>query len=86
MYQCEKCGACCKNLDKSSFYSWLHSGDGICKYLNGNMCSIYESRPFLCRIDQCYDAFYKNIMSKKDYYEINHESCIKLREIIRNKK
>ena len=79
MFQCDMCGECCRNLDKSPIYESLHNGDGICRYLTGNLCSIYEDRPLLCRIDESYDAFFKEIMSREEYERLNYESCILLK-------
>lgn len=59
MFECDKCGECCRNLNKSSLYDELHDGDGICKYLKGNICSIYDKRPILCRVDESYNIFLK---------------------------
>ena len=36
MFKCDCCGLCCCNLDKSSIYQDLDSGDGICKYFDEN--------------------------------------------------
>lgn len=80
MFQCEKCGACCRNLDKSSIYAELDSGGGVCKYLKGNQCSIYNDRPLLCRIDECYDVFFKDQYSLEEYYELNYQVCKKLKQ------
>lgn len=80
MFQCEKCGACCRNLDKSSIYAELDLGDGVCKYLNGNLCSIYSDRPLLCRIDECYDVFFKDRYSLEEYYELNYQICKRLKQ------
>lgn len=33
MFECDKCGSCCKNLKKIGEYFDLDRGDGICKYL-----------------------------------------------------
>lgn len=81
MFKCDKCGQCCKNLDKSSVYAELHNGDGICKYLDGNLCSIYSTRPILCRVDESYELYFKNIMTRDKYEELNHEVCIILKKI-----
>ena len=67
MFKCDKCGQCCRNLYKSPIYEALHNGDGICKYLNGNICSIYETRPLVCRVDESYDVFFKEQMSYEEY-------------------
>ena len=38
MWECKKCGACCKYIK--------------CKYYMNNECSIYENRPDICRVSQ----------------------------------
>ena len=58
MFPCDKCGECCRNLNLSKVYSELDRGDGVCRYLDGNLCSIYQNRPVLCRIDESYEIFY----------------------------
>lgn len=60
MFECDKCGECCRHLKGISIYAELDRGDGICKYLKGNLCSIYEDRPLFCRIDDCYEQFFKS--------------------------
>lgn len=82
MFKCDKCGECCRNLNKVNIYKDLHNGDGICRYLEGNECSIYENRPLLCRVDESYEKLFKNIMSYKEYLQLNYQSC----EILKNKK
>ncbi len=81
MFDCEHCGCCCRNLDKSDMYASLDRGDGVCKYLRENDCLIYENRPLLCRVDKCYESMFSNIMSREEYYRINKQACIKLREL-----
>lgn len=78
MFRCSQCGECCRNLDKSELYKQLDRGDGICKYLTDNLCSIYEERPLLCRIEESYYAYFKDIYSLDEYYQINYESCKEL--------
>ena len=67
------------NLDKSDVYAKLDRGDGTCKYLIGNDCSIYKDRPILCRVDECYELYFKNQLSRDEYYRLNKEMCKKLR-------
>lgn len=81
MFDCERCGCCCRNLDKSDLYSFLNRGDGVCKYLSGNKCTIYESRPLLCRIDESYDKLFSKIISRDEYYSINKKACKKLQKM-----
>ncbi|UWD50644.1 YkgJ family cysteine cluster protein (plasmid) [Clostridioides difficile] len=80
MFKCDKCGECCKNLDKSFLYAELDNGEGVCKYLVKNLCSIYEGRPLLCRIDESYEIFFKNSISHDKYYQLNYEFCEKLKK------
>lgn len=79
MFKCDKCGICCKKLHMSPLYVELDRGDGICKFLNDNLCYIYETRPLLCRVDESYDAFFSSTMSKDEYYRLNYKSCNKFK-------
>ena len=80
MFKCDKCGICCRNLKLSPLYVDLDRGDGVCKYLQDSLCSIYTSRPLICRVDECYE-FFKQSMTLEEYYELNYESCNKLKKL-----
>lgn len=80
MFQCDQCGCCCRNLNKSELYSNLDRGDGVCKYSSGNECSIYNERPLLCRVDECYKLFFSQYMSLEEYYQLNKDICKKLKK------
>lgn len=80
MFECDKCGCCCRHLDRSELYKELDRGDGICKYLEGNICSIYETRPALCRVDLSYEMYFRPYMDKQQYYKLNTEACKKLKK------
>ena len=79
MFICDCCGCCCRNLNKSPLYAELDSGNGTCKYLIGNLCSIYDQRPLLCRIDDCYELFFKNSMEREKFYKLNMLVCENLK-------
>lgn len=81
MFNCERCGCCCRNLDKSDIYAPLNRGDGVCKYLKGNDCSIYKNRPVLCQIDESYEKFFSEIITRGNFYKINKEMCKKLQKL-----
>lgn len=83
MYKCKKCGICCKSLNKSPIYDELHNGDGICKYLENNLCRIYENRPLLCRIDESYIRYFKSIINIGLYHKLNYIVCDELNKINR---
>ena len=80
MFKCEICGECCRNIRLSPLYSDLDDGTGACRYLDGNKCSIYVTRPLLCRVDESYEAFFSKIMAKEEYYRLNYEACEKLKK------
>ncbi|MGN1249264.1 MAG: YkgJ family cysteine cluster protein [Candidatus Spyradocola sp.] len=82
MFQCDKCGMCCRNLDKNELYKELDRGDGVCRYLTGNLCSIYEQRPLLCRVDESYEKLFRGRMSLEEYYELNYSACRVLKKQI----
>lgn len=80
MFNCDRCGICCRSLDKSELYKFLDRGDGVCRYLNGNLCSIYNQRPLICNVDACYNLYYKNTMTLEEFYNLNYQACKKLKE------
>lgn len=82
IFECDKCGACCKHLDLCpSIYGDLDRGDGVCKYLADNLCSIYEQRPLKCNIQESYETHFKNIYSIEEFYRLNKLMCIKLKNL-----
>lgn len=74
---CLKCSNCCKNLNKSDIYINLHSGNGVCMYLENNLCSIYENRPILCKVEESY-FFFQETLTKEEYFKLNYKGCYKL--------
>jgi len=79
MFACDKCGACCRHVDLTSLSVELNRGDGVCKYLEGNLCSIYNTRPLICRVDESYETFFKDKMSRDEFYKLNYSECQKLK-------
>lgn len=79
-FECSQCGECCRNLNNSEIYKFLDRGDGICKYLNGNLCSIYNRRPLLCRVGECYEKFFSSKLSREEYYKVNYAICSALKK------
>lgn len=75
MFKCDKCGICCKSLSGNPVYAELDRGDGTCRYLKNNLCSIYDKRPLLCRVDEAYDKVFKGYMSEEAYYSKNYKMC-----------
>ncbi len=79
MFYCSRCGLCCKHIDKIPQLSEYHDGDGICRYLVDNKCSIYESRPDICNVDYVYKTFFSEIYSLQEFYELNYYACNELK-------
>ena len=67
-------------MDRSDLYKDLDRGDGVCKYLKQNICSIYNKRPIICRVDESYYSFFKEQISLEDYYKLNYDACNKLKK------
>lgn len=79
MFYCSRCGLCCKHIDKIPQLSEYHDGDGVCRYLVDNKCSIYESRPDICNVDYVYKTFFSEIYSLQEFYELNYYVCNELK-------
>lgn len=77
MFQCGRCGRCCRQVGKAKVNVDLDRGDGVCRFLNEstNLCSIYNNRPLICNIDRAYDEMYSDLITREEFYEINYEAC-----------
>lgn len=71
MFKCDSCGKCCENVGWNRL---LPSTNGVCDYLKDDLCSIYETRPKFCRVDDSYED-YKDILSIEEYYSANERVC-----------
>ncbi len=67
-------------------YKHLDRGDGVCLHFDveTNLCSIYETRPVICRIDESYELFFKDQMTLEQFYAINYKSCDMLKRLESN--
>lgn len=61
-FPCEKCGACCRAVN--------------CDKLNGNLCSIYDTRPEICQVDAVADA---RGIGRRTHYAMSKQACHILR-------
>lgn len=86
-FHCTKCGACCRQLGRfGESYAWLDAGDGVCRYLDraSNLCTIYERRPLICRVEEGYDVFFSSI-PYEEYLEKTYLACEMLRRSLAEK-
>lgn len=81
MFNCDQCGECCRNLHLSRNYADLDRGDGVCRYLEDNLCTIYLERPLKCRVDDSYEKRFKSLMTKEEYYQLSYEACTFLKQL-----
>lgn len=72
-FVCNKCGECCRHLDKVPQLSHLQVG-GVCKYLKDNVCMIYDRRPDLCRRDAVFDMC-KACISEEEFVQYLTQLC-----------
>lgn len=78
-FPCDQCGECCRHIDQIPQLATFDLGNGTCRYLEGNTCSIYNDRPEICRVDAMYEHFFKEQYTKKEFYQLNIEGCNTLR-------
>ena len=83
MFPCERCGQCCRRVGESIVGRHLARPDGICKFLDEatNLCTIYETRPDICRVDEFYEKNLSNEMSREEFYSVNKKICKKFQSL-----
>lgn len=79
-FPCTACGKCCRNVGQSEQTAFLDRGDGVCYHFNEqtNLCSIYENRPLVCRVEEYYKTYLSDIYEWDEFVKINLEICEKL--------
>ncbi|EMT5586590.1 TPA: YkgJ family cysteine cluster protein [Providencia stuartii] len=77
LFPCDKCGACCRHVDRANETQFLDRGDGICKHYNeiSMLCTIYEERPDICRVDKQYLLHYHDQYTWHEFVEVNRIAC-----------
>jgi len=86
-FPCTGCGACCRVIswaddvvvrddpEHPHYFPYTHK-DGVCEKLGpDNKCTIYETRPLICRIEDSCKYFGHD---PEEYYTINIKGCHKL--------
>lgn len=74
-FKCTKCGCCCRRVNLIPGFPEAFDEKGVCIHLNEeNQCSIYETRPLICRVDSFVgdDATHEE---KKVYYQFTNSIC-----------
>ena len=81
MFECDKCGLCCRRVGDSPLGKVLALPSGICKHFNQetNLCTIYKDRPIICNVDSYYDFYIEGVMTRKMFYKLNKDMCMKIK-------
>jgi Fe-S-cluster containining protein len=76
-FLCSSCGACCRRAGKLGLMPQRE--DGACIYLTkDNKCSIYETRPDVCRVNKMAEKNRHLLgLTTIEYYKMNNEICNK---------
>jgi hypothetical protein len=77
-FLCSSCGACCRSLGKEvgEEVGLPVNEDGSCAHLIGTLCSIYDDRPDVCRVDKLFENHFKDSgISRKELYILNTRAC-----------
>lgn len=83
VFPCTQCGLCCSNVHMAEQTRYLDRGDGACRHYSDTdkRCSIYETRPDICRVDRQYQMHYARQYSWEEFIEANVEVCQALQKI-----
>jgi len=81
MFECDKCGLCCRCVGDSLLGKELALPNGICKHFNQitNLCTIYKDRPIICNVDAYYDFYIEGVMTREMFYKLNKDVCTKIK-------
>lgn len=74
-FPCSQCGECCRHIEHIPQLAAFDRGDGVCKYLVGNLCSIYKTRPNVCRVDVMYETYFYDQYTRAEFYRLNALGC-----------
>lgn len=80
-FPCDQCGACCRNVNLSKETIYLDRGDGICRDYDEitKLCTTYENRPSICRVNYQYELKYYKEYSWDEFVNINLFVCNELK-------
>ena len=77
-FTCTSCGACCRRVWGTKDFPYALNAMGACEKLDTktNLCTIYDLRPDICKVDKQYEATDKTL-TRKEYYRLNNQICNK---------
>ena len=72
-FGCTQCGACCRLSAAPSGLPVKENGE--CVNLVGNLCSIYNDRPMVCRIDDLWAGLLADKMTRREAHLFGSYQC-----------
>jgi hypothetical protein len=70
-FPCVQCGNCCRSIGR--ILPEYDRGNGTCRYLEGNLCAVYDRRPDICNLKTV-----SNIVRDPDFVEHTLAACVLL--------
>ncbi|MBY6031112.1 YkgJ family cysteine cluster protein [Halomonas sp. DP8Y7-1] len=76
-FPCNRCGLCCQKVHLAAETRFLDRGDGVCRNYDqlGKVCSVYEQRPDICRVNLQFERTYAQQYSWEEFIEANLIVC-----------
>lgn len=76
-FPCTSCGECCRRVHLSEQTAFLDRGDGVCRHFDdeSKLCTIYETRPLVCRVEDYYRLHLADQIEWADFVTLNVEIC-----------
>ena len=76
-FPCNQCGACCRRVALAAETQWLDRGDGACRHFDfgTRACTIYDTRPDVCRVDRQYALRYSDAFTRPEFVALNVQVC-----------
>lgn len=86
MFECDRCGICCKHIDLIPQLKEFDIGNGRCIHLTeDNLCEIYLNRPDVCNVERMYELYFKDVISEEEYIRQNMMGCNELKNKYQDK-
>lgn len=72
---CTRCGECCRHISGIEELKDFDSENGVCKFLDGNICRIFDNRPIVCNAERFYSERLSDKLTKDDFFELVVRYC-----------
>lgn len=82
-FPCDACGLCCRRVNESVETAFLDRSDGVCRHFDEltHLCTIYDDRPLVCRVEDYYQAYLSSAVSWDAFVDINVGICNELQRL-----